>query len=237
MSYTRTQGAPQTGRDATIPRFHMEPVEDPTASAKAGRPIFVQQERVQIIQPGNTNSPVLLVTDNERQRWPEQYARFKAGDEATIDGTPLEQWPFLKRNHVMELKAIGIFSVEQCAGLSDIAVQSIGMGGRSIRENAKAYLDEADQISITSAALARAESAEARIAAMEHQMAQMRPLMDQLHTENMQLKNSAPAPETYLPGAIPQMGMTTPEPVASSSLDGLSTSRKPRQRAAEHADA
>lgn len=213
----------------------MEPVENPTATALAGRPIFDQQERVQIIQPGNTNSPVLLVTDEERRRWPEQYARFKAGMEATVDGTPLEQWPFLKRNHVMELKAIGIHTVEQCAGLSDIAVQNIGMGGRSIRENAKAYLDEADQISITSAALARAESAEARLVVLENQMAQMRPLMDQLHNENMTLKNMAPAAELFVPPPINQGFQPAPvQQAVPSSLDSLTTERRPRGRPPAH---
>lgn len=232
-SYTRTEGVPQA-RDSTIPRFHMEPVEDPVASASAGRPIFAQQERVQIIQPGNPNSPVFRVTDEHRNRWPEHYKRFRAGEEVTADGTPLEQWPFLKRNHVLELKAIGIHTVEQCAGLSDLAVQNIGMGGRSIRENANAYLDEAAQISITSAALARAEAAEAREAAMAKQMSELRPMMDRMHTELMALKNAAPATETYVPGQhdpIAYAAQMFQEPVAASSLDSLQTARKPRQRA------
>src|SRR6266567_5625168 len=103
MFYARTNGAPQAGRDSTIPRFHIEAIDDPAASAAAGRPIFRPQERVQLINPGNTNSPVEIVNDGHRERWPEHYARFKAGEEFSAEGTPLEQWPFLRKVNVLEL--------------------------------------------------------------------------------------------------------------------------------------
>jgi hypothetical protein len=213
----------------------MHPVEDPVGSAAAGRPIFIQQERVQIIQPGNPNQPVELVRDDHRQRWPEQYAAFRRGEEVTADGTPLEQWPVLNRGQVLEMKAMGLHTVQQCAGLSDLAVQKIGMGGARIRELAKAYLDEADQMAITTAALDRAEKAEARLAQLEAQAEESRTLLNQMHAELMQFKNRQPEFQTYVPGQHdPLQPHNQPQGVpqgvaAASSLDSLGAARgRPR---------
>lgn len=229
-SYTRTYGSPQVGRDSTIPRFHIHPKEDPVASASAGRPIFVHEERVQFIQPGNPNQPVEVVRDDHRNRWPEQYAAFRRGEDMVTDGTPLEQWSVLSRAQVLEMKAIGLHSVEQCAAINDLALQQIGIGGRRIRELAQAYLDDADAQAITSAALARAEKAEIRMADLENQNAEMRKLVDSMHNELMSMKN-APSPiATYIPGVhdpIQQAHMAAaPQATAPSSLDSLSEVRR-----------
>lgn len=231
-SYTRSNGSPQVGRDSTFPRFHVHPVEDPIASAAAGRPIFVQHERVQIIQPGNPNSPVLAVTDNERQRWPDQYAAFRKGEDVSVNGTPIEQWAFLPRNAVLELKAIDLHTIEQIAGLPDSAIHKIGMAGRNIRDMAKAYLDDAEAQSITSDALARAERAEARVASLEKQVAELRPMMDSMHHDLMAMRNAPSQIDAYIPGqhdpmqAHNQPRLSMPDAVAPSSLDALSAPRR-----------
>ena len=239
-SFTRTYGAPQAGRDSTIPRFHFHAKEDSVATAAAGRPIFVQEERVQFIQPGNPNQPVEVVTDEHRQRWPDQYAAFKRGEEKAVDGTPLEQWPVLSRTHVLELKAMGIVSVEQCAALSDLAVQKIGLGGRKIRELAEAYLDDAKAMAITTAAVDRAEKAEALAASLQKQLAEIRPMLDSMHAELMALKNQPHPVATYIPGVHDPIQQAVqaapPPPPASSSLDSIGETRRgpgrPRKEAA-----
>lgn len=233
-SYTRTMGSPQAGRDSTFPRFHMHPVEDPVASAAAGRPIFVQHERVQIIQPGNTNSPVLAVTDEHRNRWKEQYDTFRKGEEVSINGTPLEQWAYLPRNAVLELKALDLHTVEQVAGLPDNAMHRIGMGGRNIRDMANAYLDEGAAQAITTEALARAERAEARVATLERQVEELRPMMDRMHSDLMALRNAPTAIESYVPGNHDPMQNHQPPgvPMAGSSLDSLAPRRSRPPKAA-----
>lgn len=229
-SYTRTMGSPQAGRDSTFPRFHMHAVEDPIASAAQGRPIFVQHERVQIIQPGNTNSPVLAVSDEHRNRWKEQYDAFRKGEEVSINGTPLEQWAYLPRTAVLELKALDLHTVEQVAGLPDNSLHRIGMAGRNIRDMANAYLDEGAAQSITTEALARAERAEARVANLEKQVEEFRPMMDRMHAELMMLKNAPSAVDAYVPGNHDPMQNQQPVgvPVAGSSLDRLAAPRRGR---------
>lgn len=236
-AYTRTLGAPQQ-RDSTIPRFHMEAVEDPVASAAQGRPIFFQQERVQFIQPGNTNSPVEIVNENHRQRWPEQYAAFRKGEDWAVNGTPLEQWPFLRKVNVYELKALNIFTVEQCADLSDIACQNMGMGGMAIRTAAKAYLSDADAMKIVSQAIADKDTADARAAHAEKRLSELEPLVERMHAELMAMKNAAPSVETFIQGVHDPVQQAIRaggnDPPAPSSLDALAA-RRPRGKQAEAA--
>ncbi len=125
----------------------------------------------------------------------------------------------------MRAKAIGIMTVEQCAGLSDVQVQRIGMGGHVIRENAKAYLDDSAATAIVSRALADKERLEAENAALKQQLGELRPMMDRMHSDLMALKNAQPATETYVPwlhDPIEQAMRAAPvAPLAPSSLDSL----------------
>lgn len=222
-SYTRTNG----GRSgANFPRFHMEAVEDKIASAAAGRPIYHEEERVEIIMPGNPNSPVFRVTDEHRREWPDAYERFRKGLDFSVDGTPLEQWNILGRKHVLELKGLDIHTVEQCAALSDIAIQKIGMGGLEVRKLAKAYLDDAEASKVTTEALERANRAESQLGAMQMQMDQMRQQMDGMFKELMAQKNAPSAVDSYVPGDHDPMqahvGLhMASEPPAQSSLGEL----------------
>src|SRR5882672_1558091 len=104
-AYTRTNSyGPDMAR--VMPRFFIDSVEDHVASAREGRPIFRDEERVEIILPGNPQTrPVQIVNETHKQKWPDQYKAFKAGHEVALDGCPLEEWPRLKRSQVLELKA------------------------------------------------------------------------------------------------------------------------------------
>lgn len=237
-TYTRTHGVPQSGRDSTIPRFFFDAVENPVATSAAGHPVYDQRELVQYIMPGNPNAPVERVTNEHVERWPKQYAAFKAGVEITTDGTPLEMWPVLNRAQVLNMKAMGLHSIEQCAAMSDLAVQKVGMGGHKIRELAKAYLDEADQMSSTTAALDRAERAEALNAELSRQAAESKALIDGLHRRLMTLENAPSSLETYRPGdhdpvqrAAQNVGLPAPGPSAMDALGELPTPRRRKEAA------
>lgn len=232
-SYTRTHGVPQSGRDSTIPRFFFDAVENKVASAAAGHPCYDNRELVQFIMPGNTNSPVAVVTEEHIERWPKQYEAFKRGVEMTADGTPLEMWPVLNRAQVLNMKAMGLHSIEQCAAMNDLAVQKFGMGGHKIRELAKAYLDEADQMSSTTAALDRAERAEAQNAELTRQAEESRALIEGLHRRLMTLENAPSTLETYRPGdhdPVQRAAQSVVPQAGPSVLDGLADLPAPRRR-------
>lgn len=230
ISYFRGNETGPSTRDSTIPRFHTESVQDELASTAAGRPIFKDEERVQYINPGSTHSPVERVTDAHRQRWPEQYAAFKRGQEMAIDGTPLEQWPVVTRAMVLELKALGLYTVEQCASMSDIAVQKVGRGGYSLRERAKAYLDDAEAGALTERLNRENEALNSRVTGQQRQIDELKELVERLHGEKMANLNAPSAVQSHIPGMhdpMEQMRQGAAPPVVEpSSLDSLSAPRK-----------
>lgn len=129
-------------RGKAIPQFFVEPVEQVFRSQQEGHPIFEDREFVRIIIPGDRlASAVEPVSDEHRARWPEAYAAFKAGMEAPLEGTPLREWPLITASQAKELAHFNIFTVEHLAAVNDTQLQHLGMGMRTLRENAKKTLE------------------------------------------------------------------------------------------------
>jgi len=129
-----------------IVRFYVEAVKNNFQSEKAGRPIYQDVEFVEIMTPGDRNSNVVRkVSDNDKNRFPAQYERFKQNQEMAEDGTPIEQWSMISPSQVQELKHFNIRTVEHVAGLSDAQAKSCGILGMDrLVVKAKAYLSAAE---------------------------------------------------------------------------------------------
>src|SRR6185312_12614761 len=220
-AFTRTYSF-GPGDDKIMPRFFIESVKDELASQREGRPIFKDQERVELIMAGNPyNSPVQIVTDEQRQRWPRQYEAFRAGQDMAVNGTPLEQWPILSRSQVLELKGMNFLTVEQVAEMNDQATQRM-MGGMRLRTLAKAYLDEAEAGALLAKTTADNDRKDAQIAELTEKVTQLSELLNRVHGEMLTLKN-APSPiATFVPASADPFAQNLPQPqVGSSSLDSL----------------
>lgn len=136
--------APPKGRARPI--FSVQPIKMEHASQQAGRPVFEDQEFVTTLIPGDRNaSPHERVTDTHRERWPEEYAAFKAGQEPPLSGTPLTEWPTSKMtpSKVQELAYFNIRTVEDLASVTDAALQKMGMGSYELRATAQKFLEVA----------------------------------------------------------------------------------------------
>ncbi len=100
--------------------FSMQPEEDKEASAKEGRPIYVEREYVTILVPGERDIVNRRAWQKDYDRFPRQYAAFKnkqSQDHAS--GTPLKLVTWLSQAQVKELEYFNCMTVEQLAGLSD----------------------------------------------------------------------------------------------------------------------
>jgi hypothetical protein len=126
-------------------RFHLRPVKNEHLSAEAGRPIYEDKEYVEIMVPGNeTNRPILKVTDIERQRFSQQYRRWKeTGEDSHTTGTPLTEVPWLTRSQVEELNYARIRTLDQLAAVDDIVCQKM-MGLTELRRKARDHLERAE---------------------------------------------------------------------------------------------
>lgn len=230
MSYTRTELRPVV-RDSIIPRFHIEAVEDPVATAAAGHPCFRSEERVQFLVPGSPNQPVERVNDGHRQRWPEQYASFKKGEDMASDGMPLEHWPLLKKPQVYELKAMNIHTVEQCAELADTAVQKINFGHR-LRELARAYLDDAAALALTQKQSAEIEKQNSEIAELRQKVSELSSLVNSLHHRQQVELDRPSAVATYIPGAHDPISVAQAALQVEASESAMASIPEARRRGA-----
>ena len=133
------------------PRFFMDAILNDAKTKAEGRPIYDELEMVEIRIPGDKgNRPVFLAHEphngdgeTRAQRYAAEYEAFKRGEQRASSGTPLEAWPILTKAQVMEMKAVGILSVDELAALPDGNLKKIGTKGREFREQARAFIDAA----------------------------------------------------------------------------------------------
>jgi hypothetical protein len=132
----------QAGGDQCIPLFRKEAILNEEASNRTGMRKFDTVEMVEIIIPGDPgNKPHRRVTDQDRARWPDHYARFLKEQEFAIDGFPIDEWSSLSPAQCMEFKAMGFYTVESIAECSDSNIGKLGLGGMMLRDRARARLE------------------------------------------------------------------------------------------------
>ncbi len=122
--------------------FYKRAEKNEAKSAEAGRPIFDEFDAVKILTPGSKDTYTGDATPDYQQRFPTQWARYKAGQSQDMAGTPLSLLPWLGMGQVAELNAVGCHTVEHLAGMSDALSQKF-MGHHQMKQRAQQYLDAA----------------------------------------------------------------------------------------------
>lgn len=163
-----TSMAMNTGRyngdETLLVRFFSHPRQNKAKSEAEGRPIFEDTDYIEIMQPGNKDSIIKRpATDMDKNRFAEHYRKYQARqDDEHVEGTLIDEAPFVTRAQVEELRFLNIRTVEQLAGLSDSNAQGI-MGIQAMKQKAKIYLETAKD---TATAEALAEQKELNAALM-----------------------------------------------------------------------
>lgn len=158
--------------------FYLESVYQEFLSKKEGRQIYSDVPYIRILQPGGKseiNRPVRMEPDGrgappDPERFPGQWVSFQNKQVQVQTGTPLEQWPILKKSQVEEFKAQRVYTVEQLAQLPDTVLHNFGMGGRGMRDQAIVFMNKAEEGKALSAANSRIEQLENQIEALTNQM-------------------------------------------------------------------
>lgn len=182
------------GKDPlVIPVFRNHVIKNEAKSKEAGRPIFDDMEVVEVRFAGDRNkvsvfpaTAICGTTQDEdgnfrpityAERWSDQYKRFKAKAQQVMEGTPVDELPFLSQGKRAELKALSIYTAETLAALDGNALKNLGQGGRDLKNQAQAYLDNA--------------SGSANVTAMAAEIAELRQLVSELRAD----KPAAPTSE------------------------------------------
>jgi hypothetical protein len=170
-------------RDGAIPRFYMDTRKNNFRSEKEGRACFDDVEMVEILIPGDRKTQFCgLVNDQHRRRFAQQYAAFKAGLEAPVEGTPIAELPGLTRAQAEELAFAHVKTIEILANLSDDQLsKAVGMGGFKLREKAQRRLEQISGDAPMEKLAAENEAQAATIAEMQRQMAEMQKQMQAMN--------------------------------------------------------
>lgn len=178
--FTPAQGNQQP--DNVRPRFYVKPVQNGRKTTEEGRPVFDDQEYVEIHVPGDKNSIIdTPVRDEHKRRWPQHYAHFKGQQEAPSEGWALTEWPGVTRSQAEELAYFKVKTVEDVAGLSDTQLSKcLPMGGFPLREAAKRALELAKGAAPAEKLAAENAAKDAKIGALEDTVKDLARRLDEM---------------------------------------------------------
>lgn len=140
-------GLVRFGEDSNLlVMFYNRSVPVPALGSLNGRPIHRDEIYIKIQQPGETLNVIdRPVQEADKQRFRRQWANFIHDRTQVPEGTPID---LLFPNHpsvAENLRAMGVFTIEQCAELSAHALDTIGRGAQEYQNRAKKYLEAANK--------------------------------------------------------------------------------------------
>lgn len=176
--------------DLVVAKFRMHAIPNDAKSRAAGRLIVDDMEVVEIRFSANRQTVAVFPahevfkwrTDpltGMREPWtyameyPEQYRKFKAGEAQAQSGTPLAELPFLSEGKRLELKALNIHTAEALASIDGVPLRNMGMGGRELKNQAQAYLDNATGSAAVVRMAAENEALKQNYAVLQQQVAEL----------------------------------------------------------------
>jgi len=132
--------------DQLLVMFYNRSVENPALSLEHGRPYHEDKIFIMIQQPGeNLNKIDRPINDNDKLRFASKWAAFVQNRTQIPEGTPIDllfpNYPAVAEN----LRASGVYTIEQCAKLSAHAIDSIGRGAQEYVNRANQYIDSASK--------------------------------------------------------------------------------------------
>jgi hypothetical protein len=169
--------------DKLFVTFFKHPRKDEKATLKEGRPIYNDEDYCRIMVPGDKDSIIVRpARDMDKQRFAKQFAAYQQGEGEAHQGTPLKAWPMVTRGQVEELKFFGVHTVEALSELADIHVQKF-MGIGTLKEQAKAYIQNAKEAAPLVQLNAAVEAKDNEIAALNEAVNDLKSIVTELQAE------------------------------------------------------
>jgi hypothetical protein len=197
---------PRDPDENLVVTFRYHPEENATLSLKEGRPIFEDVEQCEIRAPGMKDVKVFpahffshWITDpftgGQRQvtyaeRFQYQYRQFQAHAAQTKTGTPLDYAKFLTPARRAELRAMNVYTVEALAAIEGAELKNIGMGGRDLKNQAVAYLEETKSGAVSKQMEVEMEALRTRNALLEEDVATLRSLKAKAEAEFAEMSDT-----------------------------------------------
>jgi hypothetical protein len=179
---------PRDPDETLVVLFRHLAVENPQKTLAEGRPIFDDIEVCEIRAAGMRDVKVFPATAPSADGWvidpftqqqkqrsyaerfAHQYRQFKASQAQTKSGTPLEHAPFLTDGRRSELRAQNVYTVESLAAIEGAELKNLGPGGREMKNQAMAFIEESRGAAPNKQMLAELEALKARNAILEEDL-------------------------------------------------------------------
>jgi hypothetical protein len=158
--------------------FRNGTVKNNVKSVEAGRPIFDDVELVELRYPGTRDYGVYPATERSHwdideftgeqravtfaERFSKQYQQFRANQQQTKSGTPLDYLIFLTEGKRAELRALNIYTAEALATVDGAELKNLGPGGREMKNKTIEYLENSNEAAKISKLEAELEMIKAR---------------------------------------------------------------------------
>ena len=183
-------------------KFEVRAVEDRTRSIEEGH--FVPKDVIfAIVTPAGTKDRLEKPADEwiesieegiKQERIPAEWGpayrkalqNFKDGLELPEHGTPITNWPAISPAQTRVLLDINVRTIEDVAEMNEETLNRLGMGGRALKEKARAWLDSSEDTGKVAAEVEglrqanialeeRNASLEERLAKLEKQLQKEKP--------------------------------------------------------------
>jgi hypothetical protein len=134
------------GDRGMVVMFYNKPEHDPQASLATGSPQYKDVVFVKIHPPGERLNIVDRPAKGEdSRRWPNQWAAFSQNRQQIPEGTPVDLLYPDRPSIAAQLRANGVYVIEDLAELSANAMDTVGMGAQTWVNDAKKYLAAAQK--------------------------------------------------------------------------------------------
>lgn len=178
---TYEDGKQYADDDKLLVKFETRAVKNEFETNKQGRPVFYEQDYINVITPGSRDVFIAPMDDSYKRRFAKRYKEWQDREkrEGSVEGTLLAELTWMTKSQIAELNYSNIFTVEQLAGMSDANAMQF-MGSQQLRQRAKLYLEAAAGAAPALRLQQELEQRDNRIAAMENQIAEQAKLLEDL---------------------------------------------------------
>lgn len=164
----------RAGDEKLALRFFRKAKQNSEKTAVAGRPIFEEEDYIQIMIPGDRTSTIVRpVSPIDKARFGKQYEHWqRTQQEEMLQGTPLDAWGIMNLAQIEEYRYFGIRTIEQLASLRDDICQKI-MGATALKQRAESFLQMAKDAAPMQAMQLELKKRDDTISGLQTQMEEM----------------------------------------------------------------
>jgi hypothetical protein len=216
--------------------FYTRSVINKAKTAQEGRPIHDGVVFVMIRHPGERDCTDRPATEQDKARFPQQWAAFAQNMSQVPEGTPLEILFPLNPEIASNLRSQGVHTVEQLAALSGDALRRVGMGSQGMQVKAQQFLAQASKGVEFHQMQAALKGRDDRIAALEESLkmaqAQLSRLIAQTEGMRQGVQQMPALSTTQIAAAEPAYLMSPAAPVSDvGEVDFTEQPKRPVGRA------